>query len=259
MEIYTIGFTQKTAAEFFGSLKEHGATRIVDVRLRNTSHLAGFAKRDDLEYFLREICSADYVHEPLLAPTDDLHDVPRDRFIVAGDAWTRSRADDADPDTFGLSFLKEGGFWWIASNMLRDVAALNNMEMLPWDVWGAMPAPNETPSDEVMALFDRLAELTHAPDAAFAELRARYDADDDDYRPVRGEVRSARRPFFHQLDLRAEKTWLFRTWMLGAYLDVLNVYDAENAEATQYDYRFRESTPVRGIPFLPTVGVRGQW
>jgi Transglutaminase-like superfamily len=107
----------------------------------------------------------------------DLMDVPRDKFLVAGDAWRLCRGGGADPATFGLSLLNEGGYWWIAANLLRDVAALNNMEMLPWDVWGAMPAPDETISDELYALFDRLAGLTGDPDAAFAELTTAY-ADD---------------------------------------------------------------------------------
>ena len=74
MEIYTIGFTKKGAAEFFDALKKTGVRRLVDVRLHNTSHLAGFAKRDNLEYFLKTICGAEYVHLPELAPTDDILD-----------------------------------------------------------------------------------------------------------------------------------------------------------------------------------------
>jgi hypothetical protein len=108
----------------------------------------------------------------------DLMDVPRDSFLIAGDAWARCRAGDADPAKFGLSLVKEAGDWWIAGNLLRDVAALNNMEMLPWDDWGAMPAPNQPIDDDRLALFDRLATLTHAPDASIAELRARYEGDD---------------------------------------------------------------------------------
>lgn len=74
MEVYTIGFTQKSAAQFFDTLKRTGIKRLLDVRLNNVSQLAGFSKRDDLAYFLREICGADYVHEPLLAPTQELLD-----------------------------------------------------------------------------------------------------------------------------------------------------------------------------------------
>jgi len=72
MEIYSIGFTQKSAREFFGTLKAHGIERLMDVRLSNTSQLAGFAKQADLAYFLKEICGAEYVHEPLLAPSEEL-------------------------------------------------------------------------------------------------------------------------------------------------------------------------------------------
>ena len=72
MEIYTIGFTKKTAGEFFESLRRHEIERLVDVRVNNTSQLAAFAKRDDLAYFLKELIDAEYVHEPLLAPTKEM-------------------------------------------------------------------------------------------------------------------------------------------------------------------------------------------
>lgn len=74
MEIYTIGFTKHSAEGFFGKLRGAGVTRLVDVRLNNVSQLSGFAKRDDLRYFLRELCDADYVHQPLLAPDQELLD-----------------------------------------------------------------------------------------------------------------------------------------------------------------------------------------
>ena len=68
----TIGFTRKSAHRFFNLLRESGARRIVDVRVNNTSQLAAFAKRDDLAWFLRELCDMDYVHIPDLAPTKEL-------------------------------------------------------------------------------------------------------------------------------------------------------------------------------------------
>ena len=77
MEVYTIGFTRRSAASFFGALRVAGIRRLLDVRLNNTSQLAGFAKRDDLEFFLRELCDAEYVHEPLLAPTREMLDAYR--------------------------------------------------------------------------------------------------------------------------------------------------------------------------------------
>ena len=74
MEIFTIGFTQSTAEHFFGRLRDAGVERVVDIRLRNDSQLAGFAKARDLPYFLRELIGADYIHEPLLAPTAEIMD-----------------------------------------------------------------------------------------------------------------------------------------------------------------------------------------
>lgn len=74
MEVYTTGFTKKTAAQFFGSLKQAGIKRLVDVRLNNSSQLAGFTKKEDLSFFLKEICGIEYLHELLLAPTQDMLD-----------------------------------------------------------------------------------------------------------------------------------------------------------------------------------------
>jgi uncharacterized protein (DUF488 family) len=72
MEIYSIGFTQTTAEHFFGRLKRSGVQRLLDVRRNTSSQLAGFAKARDLPYFLRELLGAEYVHEPLLTPTEEI-------------------------------------------------------------------------------------------------------------------------------------------------------------------------------------------
>lgn len=77
MKLYTIGFTKKSAAQFFGLLQQSGARRLADVRLNNVSQLAGFAKRDDLAYFLDRICGLEYVHLPQLAPTREMLDAYR--------------------------------------------------------------------------------------------------------------------------------------------------------------------------------------
>ena len=74
MKLCTIGFTKKTAEEFFSKLHTAGVRRIVDVRLNNTAQLAGFSKRDDLKFFTKEILGAEYVHLPMLAPTQEMLD-----------------------------------------------------------------------------------------------------------------------------------------------------------------------------------------
>lgn len=74
MRICTIGFTHKKAEDFFTRLKRSGVKRVVDVRLNNVSQLAGFSKRDDLQYFLKAILGIEYVQLPVLAPTQDILD-----------------------------------------------------------------------------------------------------------------------------------------------------------------------------------------
>lgn len=89
MEIYSIGFTKTTAEHFFGRLKRAGVKRLLDVRLNNSSQLAGFAKAKDLPYFLRELVGATYEHEPLLAPNQELLDA----FKKEGGAWSSYELD----------------------------------------------------------------------------------------------------------------------------------------------------------------------
>jgi Transglutaminase-like superfamily len=101
----------------------------------------------------------------------DVTDVPRDEFLVAGQAWDLVRTGAADPGRFGLSEIQEFGDWWIAANLMRDASALLNLELLPWDCWGAMPKPGQPIEPELVTLFDRLARLTQAPDDSRAELQ----------------------------------------------------------------------------------------
>jgi hypothetical protein len=101
-------------------------------------------------------------------------DVPRNQFIIAGDAWQMCRAGRADPNLFGLSFLKEQGMWWIAANVIRDLASLNRREVLPWDVWGIMHEPNEPFAAGEEAFLDYVAQLTLVGDKALPQLLEVY-------------------------------------------------------------------------------------
>jgi hypothetical protein len=118
----------------------------------------------------------DELQRGALAPDFDVLDVPRDRFLVAGEAWARCRRGDADPSAFGIFEMR--GLWFVAGNLLRDLAALNHMEMLPWDVWGAMAGPDAPIAEDRLELFDRLAALTREPDPNWMELRALYERDE---------------------------------------------------------------------------------
>lgn len=85
-----------------------------------------------------------------------------------------------------------------------------------------------------------------------------YDANADLYIPISGATNSARNPFFHRLDLRIEKTWRFESWKLALYLDVQNVYNRQNPEGTQYNFDYRQSSVISGLPIIPSIGVRGE-
>ena len=102
---------------------------------------------------------------------------PRE-FITAGHAWQAWRRGELDAGRCGLSAINEHGAHWIAGNLRLDLASLNKVEMLPWDIWGAGWEPGGEPTDAQLNLFDSVAELTVDHDARFAELRDRYEADD---------------------------------------------------------------------------------
>jgi uncharacterized protein (DUF488 family) len=91
MRIFTIGFTKTSAEKFFSRLREAHVKRLIDVRLNNVSQLAGFAKRDDLRYFLASLCSIEYTHRPELAPTQSMLDA----YKKGGGTW----------DGYALQFL----------------------------------------------------------------------------------------------------------------------------------------------------------
>ena len=90
--LFTIGFTKKPAEVFFTRLSKAGVKRVIDIRLNNVSQLAGFAKRDDLRYFLKALCKIDYIHLPELAPTKKI----MDSFKKNRGAWSIYEKDFRD-------------------------------------------------------------------------------------------------------------------------------------------------------------------
>jgi hypothetical protein len=121
-------------------------------------------------------------------------DLPRGAFLVAGEAWMQVREGRARADRFGIMDLS--GHWFIAGNVIRDVAALNKMEMLPWDMWGAMPPFGEPVPEAKFALFDRLAAATRDPGTPLATLRALYAearVPDEVFNSLRSQFETVRR------------------------------------------------------------------
>ncbi|MFM6025045.1 MAG: DUF488 family protein, partial [Dolichospermum sp.] len=82
VNLFTIGFTQKKAEQFFETLTKAGVKRVIDTRLNNVSQLAGFAKKPDLQYFLQKICGIEYIHILDLAPTKDILDAYKKKEIT---------------------------------------------------------------------------------------------------------------------------------------------------------------------------------
>ncbi len=86
-----------------------------------------------------------------------------------------------------------------------------------------------------------------------------FDSDTQGYRPINGAVGSARDATFHQLDVRVDKTFLFRKWTLGVYVDIQNIYNQKNQEAVLNDYRYRTTSAISGLPIVPVLGIKGSY
>jgi len=113
MKLYTIGFTKSTAERFFGRLCKSGAKKLLDVRLNNVSQLAGFAKRDDLNYFTKALCHIPYQHEPMLAPTQEMLD-----------AYKKSHGSWSDYENQFLSLMAQRKIEELDKTTLADACLL---------------------------------------------------------------------------------------------------------------------------------------
>jgi hypothetical protein len=102
-------------------------------------------------------------------------DVPRDQFIVGGAAWKMCRSGQADPDKFGIFDLR--GIDFVKGDFIRDVAALNKVELLPWDCWGMILMDYATLPPDDLSMLDRLADLTYTDVPSFAMVRQFYESD----------------------------------------------------------------------------------
>ena len=120
MKLYTIGFTKKSAHDFFETLRSDGVARIIDVRLNNVSQLAGFAKRRDLQYFLDQIAGIQYIHAPILAPTQEV----LDSYKKHGSGWLSY-------ETSFIDLMKERHIETIWADRLRDSDCLLCSEEKP--------------------------------------------------------------------------------------------------------------------------------
>ena len=114
----------------------------------------------------------DLLQRTAVKPDFDPLDVPGERFWVAGQAWQRCRAGQADPSNFGIAHM--WGLWYVRSNLNLDVASLNKVELLPWETWGLSGRRDQELTPDDLATLDTVARLSTHDDGDTAELRALY-------------------------------------------------------------------------------------
>ena len=117
----------------------------------------------------------DDVQQNILKISFNTLDVPRDQFIVGGAAWNMCRRGQADPDRFGIFDMH--GMDFVKGDFLRDVAALNKMELLPWDCWGMILTEHDTLPPDDLSMLDHLADLTSTDVSEFDSVRQVYESD----------------------------------------------------------------------------------
>lgn len=103
-------------------------------------------------------------------------DVPNDKFLKPADSWLLCRQGKLDPQKFGIFQPEMRGLWFIAGNLVKDVASMQKKELLQWDAWGGMPRPNNSMTNKkTLKFFDGLAELMTQPDNNSIEIKKCYD------------------------------------------------------------------------------------
>jgi hypothetical protein len=126
------------------------------------------------ERWLREDPQIDKLQAEIIAADFDVYDQPPGKFLTGAEAWIAARAGEVDPELFGIFDM--WGLKYISGNVITDFAAINKVELLPWDAWGMMPSPFEELSAETLAVVDDIARLADSDD--LDAIRARYDNDD---------------------------------------------------------------------------------
>jgi hypothetical protein len=103
-------------------------------------------------------------------------DVPNDKFFKPAESWISCRQGKSDPQKFGISEPEMRGLWFIAGNLVKDVAAMQKKELLQWDTWSGMPTPNDPMTNKkTLEFFDKLALLMTEPDTNSTEIKKQYE------------------------------------------------------------------------------------
>ncbi|MFO0596049.1 MAG: TonB family protein [Myxococcaceae bacterium] len=153
-------------------------------------------------------------------------------------------------------------FGWIAYTLNRSeerrAGTTNAYEVSTFDQTHILTAVGSVNLPWGFTLGARFRYVTGRPKSALMHDFDIYQADSNGYSGQFGPARASRIKDFHQLDIRIDKDFVFKSWTLTAYLDIQNVYNAQNVEASFFDYRFRVEYEVPGIPFLPVIGLKAR-
>lgn len=180
--------------------------------------------------------------------------------VEEGDVRRASFVADVEGRAFGLEVMlrRQLGSWaygWLSYTLSRSERLIppNDWKATGIDQAHVLNLAWSFLLGDGWSLGARFTLTTGNP--AYPVTGARYDADRDRYQPLFGDTEE-RLPVFHRLDLRVDKTWRFDTWLLGAYIDVQNVYNQMNPESRRYSYDYTIKTDGIGLPILPTLGVK---
>lgn len=117
----------------------------------------------------------------------DVHDIPRDQFLTAAEAWQGCITGKFDPNVFGVSIIDIQGMWFVRNDVVRDLAALNKIEVLPWDEWGIAEKEYDKLAKEELSLLDKVAHATSPTTENFEAIQKLYE---DERLKIQGTVRS---------------------------------------------------------------------
>jgi hypothetical protein len=209
-----------------------------------------------------EVYYVDRYNQVAFTPDREIREDPETGRVIADPLWL---VNSAVSNTMGFELMIQREvtrnlYGWLAYTLSRSrnrVAPDEPETPTFFDQRHVLNAVASYRFDSGWELGARLRFATGRP--ITPNIDGTFNGDDTEYEPLPGPMLSERRKVFHQIDVRAEKTWVFDYFTIGAYLDIQNLLNIENVEGVNYDYRFREEAPVTSIPFLPTLGVRGQW
>lgn len=213
-----------------------------------------------------EVDITDFLNLDLQLFYKDLYDlvVSNDEVVERnGELVEEQAVNDGEGRAYGLELLlrhrtANGFFGWIAYTLSRSerrASAQEEWHLFDYDQTHILTVLGSYDLGRNWIIGARFRYVTG--NLTTPVVGATYDVNDDDYIPAFGEPNSIRVEDFHQLDIRIDKTWIFDAWTFNLYLDVQNVYNRGNVEATGYNYDYTESTPTTGLPIIPSFGLRG--